>query len=188
MSEIFLELSDSMIRSDVLHQDAAIGQNLISATAKFINLAKTADNEAEDSPDTASEKVNTSSNLDWETAKSLPKSSSSTSSSLTYDHRPSSKTPVPEFLIPEDFNPVPDTLSRTEIFGNGWFGLQPELLSKISSPTSADMDRLDSSFGVKLIQTTLSIAYDYLIDDTGAHYETLKQMYSFAFIYHSREE
>lgn len=163
MSETFLDLSDSMIRSDILHQDAAIGQNLVAATSKFIALAKNAADDSEEAVDARSEKVIPS--PDQNKALSPSRTSS----------------------IPAGFNPVPETLLRKEVFGNGWFGLQPEVLSKLS-PTNTDMGRLDNSFGVQLLQTTLSIAYEYLIDSTGAYFDTVKEMYAFALIYHSKEE
>ncbi|KAG4442289.1 hypothetical protein IFR05_002213 [Cadophora sp. M221] len=186
MSTIFLDLSDSMIQSNVLHQDPAIGQNLVSATSKFITLAKTAVDDLEDTADEASEEIITTS--DRETVHSQPQRSFVTSSSLANDRQPSSTFPTPDFSVPEDFNPVPETLLKREIFGNGWFGLQPEILSRLTTANTADMGRLDSSFGVTLLQTTLSIAYEYLIDTTGAYYPITKDMYQFALLYHSREE
>lgn len=161
MSTIFLELSDSMIQSDVLHQDPAIGQNLISATSKFISLAKTAVDDLEDTADVASEEIIKAS--DRETAHSQPQPPSMTSPRLLNKQRPASAFPAADFSVPEDFNPVPETLLKKEIFGNGWFGLQPEILSKLSTTNATDMSRLDSSFSVTLLQTTLSIAYECLM-------------------------
>ncbi|KAL5320837.1 hypothetical protein ACEPPN_011647 [Leptodophora sp. 'Broadleaf-Isolate-01'] len=186
MSTIFLELSDSMIQSDVLHQDPAIGQNLISATSKFISLAKTAVDDLEDTADVASEEIIKAS--DRETAHSQPQPPSMTSPRLLNKQRPASAFPAADFSVPEDFNPVPETLLKKEIFGNGWFGLQPEILSKLSTTNATDMSRLDSSFSVTLLQTTLSIAYECLMDTTGTYYPITKDMYQFALLYHSREE
>ncbi|KAH7364304.1 hypothetical protein BKA65DRAFT_546193 [Rhexocercosporidium sp. MPI-PUGE-AT-0058] len=183
MSTIFLDLSDSMIQSDVLNQDPAIGKNLVSATSRFITLAKSAVEDSEDNTDAASERIITPS--DPQTSHSQPRPFSVTPS--INDRRRSPIIPATNFPVTEDFNPVPETLLKKEIFGNGWFGLQPEILSRLS-PTDADLGRLDSSFGVILLQTTLSVAYEYLIDTTGTHWPVATDMYQFALLYHSREE
>lgn len=161
MSTIFLDFSDSMLKSETIRQDPEVGQNLLTATSKIVSLAKTVVHDPEDVPEASSENRVSPSAV----ARSVAQPQAPTTFPTCQDV---SLLPAfaAQFPIPEDFNPVPDTLLRKQIFGNGWFGLQPEALSKLSFG-KADMSRLDNSLGVRLIQTTLVVAYEYLMDTTA---------------------
>jgi len=185
MSTVFIDLSDSLIKSDILQQDATVAQNLVAATSRFITLAKSAIDEPDNGVDEAAKQVSMSSDGQGTTSQQRPTSMDISSS--VHMQKSSPAAPISNFQIPEDFDPVPDTLLKKEVFGNGWFGLQPAVLSQLS-PKSGDMGRLDTSFGVRLLQTTLSVAYEYLMDASGSHYDVIMNMYKFALIYHTKQE
>ncbi|KAL2065040.1 hypothetical protein VTL71DRAFT_4180 [Oculimacula yallundae] len=180
MSNIFLDLSDSMIQSDAIHLEPNLGQDLASATSRFITLAKSAVGDSDNTADVVPDVSETSSNRD----KTLSQPISGTFTGLKNDRRKFSLSPAPNIQILEDFNPVPETLLRKEIFGNGWFGSQPGLVSQLS-PANVDLNRLDNSFGMKLLQTTLSVADESLMDIRG---ETGKNTFYYALKYHTREQ
>lgn len=182
MSTIFLDFSDSMLKSEAIRQDHEVGQKLLIATSEIVSLAKTAAHDPEDVPE-ASSTNNVS-------PSAVPRSDTQPQVPTTFPTSQDvglSPTFTTQFPIPEHFNPVPDTLLRKQIFGNGWFGLQPEALSQLSFG-KADMSRLDNSLGVRLIQTTLVVAYEYLMDTTGASDGLAREIYRFALLYHTREE
>ncbi|KAH7417270.1 hypothetical protein BKA64DRAFT_295511 [Cadophora sp. MPI-SDFR-AT-0126] len=185
MSTILVDLSDSLIRSDILHQDPAVGQSLVAATSKFITLAKDAMDESDNSADPGPPSVAKFSDRETNTTQLQPTSGEALMP--FQNQRMSPVAPTSRISMLEDFNPVPASLLENEVFGNGWFGLQPEMLSQLS-PKNGDLDRLDSSFGVKLLQTTLSIAYDYLMDESGSHHDTIMHIYGFALMYHTKQE
>ena len=185
MSTVFVDLSDSLIQSDILQQDATVGQNLVTATSKFITLAKSAIDERDNAIDEATKQVSMSSDRRGSTSQQRPISKDSSNSVHVRTSSPAA--PISKYQIPEDFDPVPDTLLKKEVFGNGWFGLQPAVLSQLS-PKSGDMGRLDTSFGVKLLRTTLSVAYEYLMDANDSYSDIIMNMYRFALIYHTKQE
>ncbi|KAK0119140.1 hypothetical protein ONS96_012207 [Cadophora gregata f. sp. sojae] len=183
MSTVFVDLSDSLIRSAALQKDPATTHSLVAATSKFVTLAKDVMDDSDDVIDTA---LYPGSNSSYGGKATRPTVGIT---SLPNNRQTKSTTaPVPRLLVPEHFNPVPATLLKKEVFGNGWFGLQPEVLRRLSPPKSADLGQLDGSFGVKLLQTTLSVAYEYLMDVSGSHYDIIMNMYGFALMYHTKEE
>lgn len=166
-----------MLKSKAIQQDPVAGQNLLIATSKIVSLARTAVDDPID-PKSHSQDI----------VKTLHRSSFTPMASTAKDLRWTTSIEDSQFVVPAAFDPVPSTLPlHNEVFGNGWFGLQPAILSHLSTD-NADMTALERSFGIRLVQSTLSLAYEYLLDDSGSFDNYTREIYRYALLYHSREE
>jgi len=164
-----------MLKAEAIRQNPEILQSLLTTTSSITRLAKTAAPEV------------TESNKDEraETSRSLaPKEDIS----AIEEHSPlivpkwSGKSSI---MAP---NPAAPTfsLSESDIFGNGWFNLQPSV-EQYSIRDSRQGDP-DGDFAVKLIEKTLNMAYYSLIEYRHDPASFIMRMCRYALLYHSMDE
>lgn len=85
--------------------------------------------------------------------------------------------------------PYSSPSSTDDILGDYWLGQTPVPVSKshvfIDQP---DRKGNNASFGFKLLQSTINIAYRYLLGESNASAVIATQMFRFALLHYSREE
>ncbi|KAE8445005.1 hypothetical protein EG329_014011 [Mollisiaceae sp. DMI_Dod_QoI] len=174
ISKVFLSFSDSMLKSQMVQKDPELGKSLLSTTSRIVDLARTAG--ADESRHLQSDygEFENSINAQAEDGVSISKAFSDSDSTQS-----NSSIKI--------LHSCPPSISHsTNLFGNGWFGYEPEFFRRAKANSETEVPV--GSFGLRLIRTNLEVAYYALLDETGAHTSLITQMFRYAFLYHTREE
>lgn len=76
-----------------------------------------------------------------------------------------------------------------DVIGDSWLGQNPiSVIDRRLIANERGRREHGGSFGLKLLQSTLDIAYSYLLGESNASAAVATQMFRFALLHHSREE
>jgi hypothetical protein len=174
ISNAFINFTESMLKAEAIRQSPEILQNLLTTTSSITRLAKTATQEPNETP--KRERVEDSirpfqeemvSATGERSTSGVPESSESN-------------------ILASNLAAPSDLLSESDIFGNGWFSLKP-FISHLSIRGAGPSDP-DGDFAFKLIEITLTMAYNSLVDYRNDPTSFVMRMCRYALLYHSMEE
>jgi hypothetical protein len=177
-----------MLKTETIRSDPNVGQILFAATSKVTSLAKAATEEPPETRGDHAEDHVLQLQEDLAPLKvdeRIPLNYASSGSDFMAEHMGGGI----ELLsprLPLSFAGQSTLSSKGEIFGNGWFGLKPSLSHY--SFRGASRDDHEGTFALKLLQTTLNLAYLSLLESSGDPASVAMRICRFALLYHSREE
>jgi hypothetical protein len=204
MSNVFLDFTKSMFNSETLQEDKELSKKLFEATSRIVALAKIADHE--DGEDEASTGVDEMKISSTEKRRSTEREIHKTSgdSDTVPEAKPENgledletlelldqqivPSPASSRVLDATQPPYPlatDALGPYSIFGNGWFDQKPNHIASISS---LDASLFEGTLAMKVIESTLRLAYLALLGEEKDIAELQMQMFRFSLLYHSREE
>ena len=174
ISNVFINFTESMLKAEAIRRSPEILQNLQMTTSSITRLAKAATQELRETPkdgglenDIRPSREELVSAARERSPPILPESSGSDISA--------SNLAASGSLLPE-----------SHIFGNGWFSRKP-FLSHLSLRGASSSDP-KGDFAFKLIEITLNMAYNSLVDYRNDPTSFIIRMCRYALLYHSMEE
>jgi len=207
MSHVFLDFTKSIFSSATLRDDKELSKNLFEATSRIVDLAKIAVHE--DGEDETSTRVDDMKITRTEERRSTEREihESSDSNEMVPEVEPDREiedlgalemmdhqivvSPSSSRVLDATQHPYPlatDALGPYSLFGNGWFDQRPNNIILNSPNEIHSGGRFEESFAMKIIQSTLELAYLALLGEEKDIAELQMQMFRFSLRYHSREE